>query len=252
MPSEINLFLFSIRTFTLLVALAALLCFLLAARQLQQRWQVTADVCLAALAGGLVGARVIHVLLQWSYFADNPGEAFRLNAGGLDWHGAVLGGLVGLGLVTRWRRLPFHHTLDALTPALPLLALASWVGCLAAFCGYGAEVATLAYYPAYAASETPDVYGIVAPRYNTQWFGIALAVCLLLIVALLQWRRGHRRGWLATRRFWLVLALLSLGMFAIGFFRGDPVPVIAGLRADQVLDLLLAVLSGWQLMARHR
>jgi hypothetical protein len=41
-------------------------------------------------------------------------------------------------------------------------------------------------------------------------------------------------------RFWLVLALLALGTFGIGFTRGDSVPMVGGLRLDQVLDLLTA------------
>jgi phosphatidylglycerol:prolipoprotein diacylglycerol transferase len=197
-----------------------------------------ADVCLGAFAGGIVSARLFHVLLQWRYFADNLGEAFRLNAGGLDWHGAVLGGLIGLWLATRWRKLSLRATLDALTPALPLLALAGWIGCYAAACGYGAEVETLAHYSPLMVSEIPDIYGIAAPRYNTQLFGVALALVILVIVALLFWRQ-----WLYYRRFWFNLMLLSGGMFVIGFYRGDSTPYIVGLRADQWLDVFLMVMS---------
>ena len=81
------------------------------------------------------------------------------------------------------------------------------------------------------------MYGIVAPRYNTQLFGLALAVALLMVSIVL-----IRRGWLKYRRFWLVLALLSLGMFGISFYRGDPVPLVAGWRADEWLDLGIGLL----------
>jgi prolipoprotein diacylglyceryltransferase len=236
-PSEIALGPFSLRTFTFALALAIITTILLTLRR-QERRGVWLDVCLGALAGGIVVARLFHVLLHWDYFADNIGEAFRLNAGGLDWHGAVLGGLIGLWLAARWRKLRFPAALDALTLALPLLALASWAGCLASACGYGAEVDTLAHYSPFVVSETPDIYGIVAPRYNTQLFGILLALGLLLITVLLFWR-----GWLVLRRFWLVLALLSLCLFVIGFYRGDAVPLIAGLRADQWLDGMLVAIS---------
>src|SRR5690606_12168503 len=155
-------------------------------------------------------------------------------AGGLDWHGAVIGGLVGLAAAARWRKLALRDMLDAFAPALPLLAFAGWLGCWGAVCGYGAEVDTLAHYPAFAAAETRDVYGLVAPRYNTRVFGMALALALLILSLVL-----NRRGWLKYRRFWLLLALLSAGMFGIGFFRGDYALVVAGIRADQWLDVLL-------------
>jgi phosphatidylglycerol:prolipoprotein diacylglycerol transferase len=196
------------------------------------------DLALGTLVGALLGARLFHVLLHWSYFADNLGEALRLNAGGLDWHGALFGGLTGLWVLTRWRKTAFRAAVDALTPALPLLALAAWLGCAPAACAYGAEVDTLAYYSPLVASETRDIFGIVAPRYNTQFFGVTLALLLLLISGFLIWR-----NWLYGCRFWLVLALLSLGMFVIGFYRGDAVLMLAGIRADQWLNLAFIAVS---------
>ena len=196
------------------------------------RLGVMIDVGLGACVGGVIGARIGHVLLNWTYFADNLNEALHPSAGGLDWHGAVIGGLIGLALIAWVRRLNVRALLDVLAPTLPLLTFAGWFGCWAAVCAYGAEVDTLAHYPAWATAETRDVYGIIAPRYNTQIFGMALAFFLLIISLML-----IRLGWLKYRHFWLLLALLSAGMFGIGFFRGDYNPMIGSLRADQVLDL---------------
>jgi phosphatidylglycerol:prolipoprotein diacylglycerol transferase len=212
-----------------------------------------ANIYLIALLGAVAGARLFHVLLNWNYFADALNEITMISLGGLDWHGAVLGGIVGLLLVLKIQNFvgtrralslhipsapeipSFHALLDALTPALPLVGLAGWWGCLAASCGYGTQVDNLSHYPAFAVAETADVYGIVVPRYNTQNFGLILSAVVLLVVALLFWR-----GWLRYRRFWLTLFALSVGMFVIGFFRGDHALIFAGLRADQLLDLLFA------------
>lgn len=233
-----------IQTFTLALALA------FAAALGWAVWRVPAsrgavvDVCLGALVGGVLSARLFHILLNWTYFAYNMNEILRLRSGGLDWHGALLGGLCGLLLVARWRKVAVTPLLDALALALPLLALAGWWGCRAANCAFGAEVDTLANYPALLVAELPDVYGIPAPRYNTQLIGLVLALTVLLITGALIWR-----GWLAGRRFWLALALLSLGMFGIGFFRADYAVMVAGLRADQWLDLGALLVSLWRLIA---
>ncbi len=211
------------------------------------RARAVIDVGLGAFAGGVVGARIAHVLLNWAYFADHVAEALRLNSGGLDWHGALLGGLIGLALIARWRQLPVRDLLDAFAPALPLLAFAGWLGCAAAVCGYGAEVDTLAHYPAFAVAESRDVYGIIAPRYNTQLFGLALALVLLALSFVLL-----RYDGLKYRRFWILLALFSIGMLGIGFYRGDSVPILLGLRADQIFDLALLGWSIQQIVVNRR
>ena len=226
-------------TFTVFLALGAVVTWAVAlwrARTSAQPGQI-ADVCLGALIGAAAGGRLSHVALYWSYFATHTDEALRLSAGGIDWHGAVIGGLIGLLIVARWRHVPASRLLDALSPALPLLALAGWYGCWAAACGYGAEVDTLARYPSWAVAESGDVYGIVAPRYNTQVFGLALGAATLVIAAALT-RMQARRG----LRFWIVLALLSAGMTGIGSVRGDYAPILSGLRVDQWLDLGMILL----------
>lgn len=196
------------------------------------------DVALGALAVGLVLARLEHVLLNWNYFAYNVNEAFQLNAGGLDWHGAAIGGLIGGALVARWRRVDMRDVLDAMTLGLPLIALAGWYGCWAAHCAYGVEVDTLAHFPSWAVAEAADIYGIAAPRYNTQLFGQWLSAALLVVAVILLWR-----GRLGGVRFWLILALFSAGMFVIGFFRGDYAVMLNGLRLDQWLDAVVGAFS---------
>jgi phosphatidylglycerol:prolipoprotein diacylglycerol transferase len=204
-----------------------------------------ADAYLAALAVGIVTARAEHVLLHWDHFGENLGDITNLYTGGLNGHGAVLGGLLGLYVVSRWRGLDFPRLRDSLVLALPLIALGAWWGCGASHCAYGREVGTLADYPAWAAAESADVYGIVLPRYNTQLFGIASALAGLVIAGLLVWR-----GWLPARRFWVVLALLAAAQFVTGFFRDDLMHTAAGLRADQWLDALVFAWAAVRTMVR--
>jgi phosphatidylglycerol---prolipoprotein diacylglyceryl transferase len=235
-------------TFSLFLTLAVLVSAGIGLRRNAHRGMV-ADVYLGALAGAVVGARLFHVLLNWDYFAENLNESTMISLGGLDWHGAVFGGVVGLYIAHRLRIGKFSglsptnpytyaELLDSLTLALPIIGLAGWWGCLAASCGYGSEVDNLSNYPAFTVSETADVYGIVVPRYNTQVFGLIVCAIVLLLVVILLWR-----GWLRYRRFWLVLALLSAGTFVIGFFRGDHSLYIANFRVDQVLDVMYMVIA---------
>jgi phosphatidylglycerol:prolipoprotein diacylglycerol transferase len=230
----------TLQTFTLSLALAVLLSIGIGLRRARMAYRAgpVADAYLMALIVGVVLARAGHVLLSWDYFADNTGEIFQMSMGGLDWHGAVIGGVLGLVIAARLRGARFADLLDALTPALPLIGLAGWWGCWASACGYGAEVDTLANYPSLVVTEGADIFGIVAPRWNTQLFGLGLSLFALLVALLLLWS-----GWLRYRRFWFVLALLSAGMFGLGFLRGDHSLFIMGLRADQLADAMLLVIS---------
>ncbi len=230
----------TVRTYTLLLSLAIIASAGFAIlRAPKSKRGARADVCLGGLVGGVLLARLIHVLLNWNYFAYNTGEITQLRAGGLDWHGAVVGALAGMALIARWRNVDMRSLLNALTPGLPLIAFAAWWGCGVEACAYGAETANLADYPAFAVWEGPDVFGIYAPRFNTQLVGIAVSALLLATAGMLTWR-----DWLPGRRFWLTLSLLGIVMFALGFLRGDYTLYVAGLRLDQWLDIATTVFAG--------
>lgn len=233
----------NVSTYTLLLWLGIALC--LGMTVLGYRWRHVApmskivDACLVGLFGGLVLARGFHVLLNWSYFRLHVPEITQISAGGLNWHGAVLGALVGIYVMASWRKLKFPVLLDALAWSLPIMALFAWWGCGAAHCSYGAEVGNLSNYPGWLVWEERDIYNIIAPRYAIQPLGMAFSILLMLGVLMLS-RRNRAKG----VRFWVMLALLAFGMFISGFLRGDYAPFLLGLRADQWLDVGLLVLSG--------
>ncbi|MFQ3568451.1 MAG: prolipoprotein diacylglyceryl transferase family protein [Aggregatilineales bacterium] len=229
----------SLRPYSLILGLGAAIAALLAYKHLARAGidgrGERVDLTLGALLGGIIGARIVHVLLQWEYFADHLGEALRLSAGGLNWQGAALGGLAGLAIAGRWRGRPLLLLLPAFALAPPVMAAAGWLACAAAACAYGSAVETLAFYPPLIAVETPDIYGIVEPRYNTHLFGILWSLAILALVV-----AARRVGLAQHRGLWLALGLVAIGMFTLGFLRADRVPTFAGLRADQWLDAGIA------------
>ncbi len=236
-----------VQTFSLTLALAILLAGAVALRQRSGSPLAVLDACLLALAPGLLAARGGHVLLHLEHFARTPEDILRWSSGGLEWHSALLGALAGLWLGARWLGLAWPALLDSLTPALALLCLGAWRGCMAVGCGYGREVDTLANHSPLLVAELPDIYGIFAPRYNTPLFGLLLGVIALLLAGLF-----YRRRWLRGTRFWLLLAFLTAGMLFIGFWRADPVPEWAGWRSDQWLDLALLLACAWPLRRGRR
>ena len=117
-----------------------------------------------------------------------------------------------------------------------LLMLAAWWGCRTALCAWGAEVNSMADYPPFMTWEAMDGFGLLAPRFQTQTLGMALAVVISVMALLLL-----RFTWLRGRRFWLILLLVGGADAGLALLRGDYALTVAGLRADIWLDAWLVI-----------
>lgn len=231
----------TLQSYRLYVSLAVALSISIAFYRLRGgvRWRALADAGLAILAGGLVLARLEYVLMNGDIFGGDLAAMAGTQVGGLGWHGAVIGALIGLWGAARAHGLPAVQLLEASAPALPLVAFAGWTACRAVGCAYGAEVETLAYYPAWLVTEERDIYGIIAPRYDTVTFGQTLSWGLLVWIGA-RWWRG------ISVKPGVLLMVFCVGMLAIGAVRGDVMPVWFGIRAGQWLTglLVLVLLAG--------
>ncbi|MBI5958460.1 MAG: prolipoprotein diacylglyceryl transferase [Chloroflexi bacterium] len=192
------------------------------------------DVGIAGVVAGVIGARALHVALEWNYFSDHTDEIDKFFLGGMAWHGGLLAAIPVVIGMARLRRVPLRPWLDALALAFPAALIGVWMGCRRAGCGYGYEVQTLADWPGWMVEELPDVYGFIAPRLDVQIFGVGLSVALGIMVLILTWGQ-----WLVGLRLWIVLALAGLGFALLGFLRADPAHWLIDHRADQVFDLIL-------------
>lgn len=199
----------------------------LARRDGPERWL---DGALAAAAGALLVGRAVFVRLNAAYFAENPAEAWQLWLGGLNAHGALLGGLAGLWLWARLTRRPFYPYAGLLAPGLALLAAFGWAACRFEGCAYGLPAA-----PGPLAANLPDDLGVFAIRYRTQLFGMVASLAVFA-VALWAFRRAR-----PALLFWGVLAGLSLARAAVALGRGDPAPLVGGLRLDLLIDLVVMI-----------
>jgi phosphatidylglycerol:prolipoprotein diacylglycerol transferase len=88
---------------------------------------------------GVLGAKVLLVLNDWSFYMRNPREIFSftmLQAGGV-WYGGFLGGVLAGIWYVRKHRLPVLRTWDAFTPGISLGHALGRLGCFAAGCCYG-------------------------------------------------------------------------------------------------------------------
>jgi len=88
---------------------------------------------------GIVGAKVLLIVNDWSYYTSHPGEIFSvgtLQAGGV-FSGGLLAALAAAIWYIRSNRMPALATCDAFAPGLALGHAIGRVGCFAAGCCWG-------------------------------------------------------------------------------------------------------------------
>ncbi len=196
------------------------------------------DLGLLALFAGLVGARIAHVAAYWSYYSSRLIEAAQFWQGGLSWAGGAAGSLLALALIGGITKRNFWADADRLAAPALIVGSAGWFGCLLDACAYGQSTPH--------GPPMPDLLGVVAPRWPTQAIGGVLTLLALVAVYLLS-EAKFAPGALAAA------ALLALGAINLGasFLRGDPTPVIAGLRLDGVAAAAVMLLGGIGLVAKR-
>ncbi len=206
------------------------------------------DGALAALVGGLLGGRAGFVTGEWAYFAERPSLIWRLGQGGLSYHGALVGGVIGLGIwALVWGKRPLFAYLHFFAPAFALINVGGWYGCWLEGCAYGQEtVYTGQWWRDWLAGDLPDTLGLFALRYQTQLLGALLGL-LALALTINAIRSGR-----AVAAFWVALGSVSIGHLLVSLLRGDPAPQLAGLRLDTWLNALLTVLSMIQYQRQNK
>ena len=74
---------------------------------------------------GIIGARLYHVIDQWSYYSQFPSQI--IGGRGLGIYGAVIGGAIGLIIYALWKKLSILRWLDIVAPGLILAqAIGRW------------------------------------------------------------------------------------------------------------------------------
>lgn len=107
------------------MALGILISSLIAIRVVRPRLtNISEDQLLSAfiwiIAGGLIGARLLFVLLKWPLYANDPISILYISEGGLSLHGGLLGGLIATLIYSAKEKLNWKNLTDVAVVALPV------------------------------------------------------------------------------------------------------------------------------------
>jgi phosphatidylglycerol:prolipoprotein diacylglycerol transferase len=254
-PELIRIGDFFLPTYGLLVALAFLVALWMTAR-LSARAGLDREAVLnlgiyTAIAG-LVGAKLLMIVLDLDYYAANPREIFSLatlQAGGIFYGGLILALLTAFWYMRR-KGLPRLASADTFAPGLALGHAIGRIGCFAAGCCWGIRC-DRSWAVTFTDPAANRIVGVPlgVPLHPTQLYEAGAEA---LIFAVLYWRffRPHRPGAIIG----LYLLLYSTARFLVEFVRAHDAanPYYGPLVAEQWIALGLAALGAWLILRPAR
>jgi phosphatidylglycerol:prolipoprotein diacylglycerol transferase len=182
--------------------------------------EYAADIVVAAVIGGIVGAKLWYVALH-----GGP----VLSRGGLVWYGGFIGGFTAVTGMGWWKKVPLRFTFELTAPALALGHGLGRVGCFLVQDDYGMPT-SLPWGMRFPQGQPPTTaavlarWGVEVPPgtspgevlavHPTQLYEVA--ALLFLFYLLWRWRRHqHGVGWL----FGCYLVGVGIERFLVEFLR---------------------------------
>lgn len=199
------------------------------------------DLAFWLIIGGLIGARIYAVLLEWPYFQANPLDILKVWQGGLAIHGALIGGAITLWLYAKKFKHNFWQLAAIIATVLPLAqAIGRWGNY------FNQELF---------GKPTNLPWGIpIDPLHrpleylNSQYFhptflyeSLGNLLIFIILISLHIWL--IKKQLFSAQRYALCVmsyaVLYSLLRFSTEFLRLDPTPVFFGLRLPQIVSLAI-------------
>jgi phosphatidylglycerol---prolipoprotein diacylglyceryl transferase len=232
---------FTLHTYGVLLAIAFIVGLWVVGRQARRSGMdagQTMDLAVYSLIGGLIGARLLLLVVDWDTYSKNPRELFSLLQSGGVFYGGLIGGLLVAWWYIRRHAIPGWRAADVLAPGVVMGQAIGRLGCLAAGCCFGKPTDVpwaVTFRDMWAArqAQTP----VDVPLHPSQVYeSIAAALIFVVLVWMAPRKRFHGQIALAY------IVLYSAARFGLEYFRGDVSRGFVGpLSTSQVIALLLLV-----------
>jgi phosphatidylglycerol---prolipoprotein diacylglyceryl transferase len=202
-----------------------------------------AGILLLGLLSGLIGARVWYFIFRRDFYNPDPGRIFAVWQGGLAWHGALLGGVLGAGIYVWNREINFWTWADICAPGLILGQAIGRVGDIMNNQAFGVPSHGLWTVTIPLANRPPQYQGFSTfantAGYEAVWDLLVFGA--LIGLGLLQRRRAPYLP--AGSIFLAYLVLYSIARLPLEGFRVDSLWVM-NMRVAQLASGALIVIGG--------
>ena len=198
--------------------------------------QTLVDLLFVVVISGIIGARLLYVLLNLPHFFQKPLEIFMLHHGGLAWQGGLIFGMLAGIIFIRKNKLSLLSVLDIVAPYIALGQSIGRIGCFLNGCCYGKMVSWGVYFPVHQARLHP-----------TQLYD---SLGLFIIFLILKKFQLHKKR--EGETFVLYLVLASALRFFIEFYRADHGILFFGLSIFQAICLVFILIAACTYLAVMR
>ena len=225
---------------------------------------VSVNITFLALIGGVVGAKLLYVIEEWTYITSLPKDKLFTTDGifspmGLTYYGGLILAILLILLYTRIKKIKFIKTADAAAPAIAIGYGIARIGChLSGDGDYGLPVSEfISWVPwgtnyakgtvppsaAFHGTEIAKKFGGVVPDntlcHPTPVYEFILAVIILAIL----WRY-RKKFTVDGRLFSLFLVLTGISRFFVEFIRLNP-RIMFGLSEAQLISIVMIIFGGY-------
>ena len=170
------------------------------------------DLAILMLVSGIIGARLLYVLLNMSFYLANPLDIIKLSKGGLVWYGGFAAALFAVIIYLKNNALDFWEVADLFAPYIALAQALGRIGCYLNGCCYGIN------------------------GFPIQLSASASLFTIFIILLVMQARRHF-----AGEIFLGYCILYSLKRFVIEFFRGDNSKILSFFTLSQITSVIIFI-----------
>ena len=194
------------------------------------------DALIWAILLGFLCAKVLYFIVEPPQMPHSWRELWDLISAGLVFYGGLLGGLLGLFLVSRKTKKNMITFTDLMAPCFCLAHAGGRVGCLMAGCCYGME---------YTGPCAVVLDGV--SRLPTQIME-AIFLVILSVVLIAVFLKKPRRGVVTG----LYMTIYAVWRFVIEFFRADYRGNVGPLSTSQFISLFILAFGVYLLVKSRR
>ena len=194
------------------------------------------DALIWSIVLGFVCSKLLYFIVDPPQMPHSWAELWDLVSAGLVFYGGLLGGLLGLVIVSLKTKKYIITYADLMAPCFCLAHAGGRVGCLMAGCCYGME------YSGPCAVVLDGVSRL--PTQPMEALFLVILSVILMAIFLKKPRRGTVTGW--------YMVLYSVWRFVIEFFRDDPRGAVGVLSTSQFISLFIFAFGLFLLIRSRR